>query len=106
MGVKTMQKLGFASIEPVRNSRPPRPAQKTSAFGVTIQDVAVISGYSTATVSRVISGRGYVRGTTAELIRAAADRLGYQPDQAAQALAERSAQARRRRAHTRQRLSA
>lgn len=65
--------------------------------GATLRDVAEHAGFSMATVSRVLSGRGSVLRETAELIRQAAQQLGYRPDRAAQALAMRSAVVRQRR---------
>lgn len=54
---------------------------------VTISQLAEASGVSTATVSRVFSGNGQIAPETAEKVRAAAIRLGYYPNPAAQALA-------------------
>jgi LacI family transcriptional regulator len=52
----------------------------------TIQDVARRAGVSTATVSRVISGRGYVSPATREQVLVAADALGYMPNGLARGL--------------------
>jgi LacI family transcriptional regulator len=52
----------------------------------TIQDVARRAGVSTATVSRVISGRGYVSPASREQVLAAADALGYMPNGMARGL--------------------
>ena len=52
----------------------------------TIQDVARRAGVSTATVSRVISGRGYVSRATREQVLVAADALGYMPNGLARGL--------------------
>jgi LacI family transcriptional regulator len=52
----------------------------------TIQDVARLAGVSTATVSRVISGRGYVSPASREQVLAAADALGYMPNGMARGL--------------------
>ena len=76
----------------MRGAPPPE-----NAAGATLRDVAVMSGFSMATVSRVMTGRGSVLRETAELIRRAAERLGYRPDHAAQALAQRSARVRQSR---------
>jgi LacI family transcriptional regulator len=46
----------------------------------TIQDVARRAGVSTATVSRVMSGRGYVSPASREQVLSAADALGYMPN--------------------------
>lgn len=78
-----------------------RKKQEEPALMPTIRDIAVMTGFSMATVSRVMSGRGSVLQETAELIRAAARRLGYSPDRAAQALAQRSALVRQSQARLR-----
>ena len=52
----------------------------------TIQDVARRAGVSTATVSRVISGRGYVSPASREQVLAAADALDYVPNGLARGL--------------------
>ncbi|MFJ4029206.1 LacI family DNA-binding transcriptional regulator [Paenarthrobacter sp. NPDC089989] len=66
---------------------------KTSNTGVrpTIRMVAELAGVSTATVSYVMSGRRGdggpgVSDPTAEKVKAAAERLGYRPNQAARAI--------------------
>jgi LacI family transcriptional regulator len=46
----------------------------------TIKDVASKAGVSTATVSRVMSGRGYFDPDTAARVRRAAEQLGYRPN--------------------------
>lgn len=53
---------------------------------VTIRDVARASGVSPSTVSRALGPGGTVSPTTRERVRAAADRLGYQPNRAARGL--------------------
>lgn len=53
---------------------------------VTIRDVAKASGVSPSTVSRALTPGGTVSPVTRERVRAAADRLGYQPNQAARGL--------------------
>jgi LacI family transcriptional regulator, galactose operon repressor len=52
----------------------------------TIQDVARLAGVSTATVSRVISGRGYVSPASRQQVLAAADELDYVPNGLARGL--------------------
>ena len=59
----------------------------------TIEDVAREAGVGVGTVSRVLSGRGYVATSTRARVLAACERLGYQPSTAARALS-------RRRTHT------
>ncbi|MFC6885981.1 MULTISPECIES: LacI family DNA-binding transcriptional regulator [Actinomadura] len=53
---------------------------------VTIAQVAARAGVSTATVSRVLSGRGPVSAEVRRRVRRAADDLGYQVNHAARAL--------------------
>ena len=55
----------------------------------TIQDVARRAGVSTATASRVISGRGYVSPASREQVLSAADALGYMPNGLARGLKTR-----------------
>ena len=57
---------------------------------VTLRDVAHASGCSVATVSRVLAGTRPVGQDTARTVRAAAERLGYRPNQVARALRSRS----------------
>jgi LacI family transcriptional regulator, repressor for deo operon, udp, cdd, tsx, nupC, and nupG len=54
---------------------------------VTIHDVASEASVSIATVSRVLNGGSTVNEAMAQKVRAAADRLGYRPNAAAQGLA-------------------
>ncbi|MDX3232284.1 LacI family DNA-binding transcriptional regulator [Streptomyces sp. ME19-01-6] len=53
---------------------------------MTIRDVAQASGVSPSTVSRALAPGGAVSPVTRERVRAAADRLGHQPNQAARGL--------------------
>jgi DNA-binding LacI/PurR family transcriptional regulator len=53
---------------------------------VTIRDVASNARVSTATVSRVISGDGYVSAATREKVERSINKLGYSPSFAAQSL--------------------
>lgn len=55
----------------------------------TIQEVARLAGVSTATASRVISGRGYVSPASRDQVLAAADELGYVPNGLARGLKTR-----------------
>ncbi|WP_017573165.1 LacI family DNA-binding transcriptional regulator [Nocardiopsis halotolerans] len=57
---------------------------------VTLREVARESGYSVATVSRVLSGTRAVGAQAERRVRAAAERLGYRPNQVARALRSRS----------------
>jgi LacI family transcriptional regulator len=52
----------------------------------TSEEVARLAGVSRATVSRVLSGTAKVKDVTRTRVEAAAARLGYQPDVAAQSL--------------------
>ena len=66
-------------------SRPP--PQNTSGRGiVTIGDVAELAGVSTATVSRVLSGRSRGRGDSRERVLSAARALDYRPSSVARSL--------------------
>ena len=53
---------------------------------VTIADVAELAGVSTATVSRVLSGRSRGRGDSRERVLAAAHTLDYRPSSVARSL--------------------
>ena len=53
---------------------------------MTLKDVADAAGVSTATVSRVLSGRRRVNEDVAATVRAASDRLGYRPHAVARSL--------------------
>ncbi|MFD8324518.1 LacI family DNA-binding transcriptional regulator [Streptomyces lydicus] len=57
---------------------------------VTLKDVALASGCSIATVSRVLAGTRPVGAETARTVRAAAEALGYRPNHVARALRSRS----------------
>ncbi|WP_433252591.1 LacI family DNA-binding transcriptional regulator [Streptosporangium sp. CA-135522] len=52
-----------------------------------IRDVARATGLSITTVSHALSGKGRVSESTRDAVRAAAERLGYQPDPIAAGLA-------------------
>lgn len=52
----------------------------------TLDDVARAAGVSRSTASRVIAGTGPASAATRDRVRAAADRLGYAPDQVAKSL--------------------
>jgi LacI family transcriptional regulator len=54
--------------------------------GPTIADVARESGVGTMTVSRVVNGGQLVSAATANKVRAAIEKLGYQPNEAARIL--------------------
>ncbi len=58
---------------------------------VTVKDVAAKADVSTATVSRVLSGKGGVSSELEQRVRSAIDELDYRPNQAARRLRERTA---------------
>lgn len=47
---------------------------------VTLKDIAAQAGVSVMTVSRVLTGKGQVSAEKSAIVRAAAERLGYQPN--------------------------
>jgi LacI family transcriptional regulator len=53
---------------------------------VTIHDVALIAGVSTGTASKALSGRGQLRDETRERVQAAAQQLGFRPNDLARSL--------------------
>ena len=53
---------------------------------ITIHDIANAAGVSPSTVSRALSADGVVSAATRDRVRAAAARLGYQPNRSAQGL--------------------
>jgi LacI family transcriptional regulator len=55
-----------------------------------LKEVAALAGTSTATVSRAISGRGYVAAVTRSRITKAISELNYQPNLQARALRQRT----------------
>ena len=54
-----------------------------------IVEVAKLAGVSTATVSRVLSGKGYVSDKTKKIVNQVIEELGYQPSKTASVLARR-----------------
>ena len=56
----------------------------------TIKDVAKKSGFSICTVSRALSGKGYLKEETRQKIMQAVEELNYHPNRAASALARRT----------------
>ena len=47
-------------------------------MSVPVKDLAAMTGISTSTISRVLSGRGYVKEETRQIVEAAAKASGYQ----------------------------
>jgi LacI family transcriptional regulator len=70
-----LARLSDASHAPVAAARPP-----------TIREVALAAGVSPMTVSRVLTGRGYVAEETAARVRVAFERTGYRPNPVARLL--------------------
>jgi LacI family transcriptional regulator len=64
--------------------------QPTGSSAITIADVAARAGVSTATVSRILSGRAKARADTRERVVAAARELGYRPSGVARSLRVRT----------------
>jgi LacI family transcriptional regulator len=65
------------------------PSQETGApagAGVTIHDVALLAGVSTGTASKALNGRGQLRDETRERVQAAAQQLGFRPNDLAKSL--------------------
>ena len=52
----------------------------------TIKDVARSSGYSVCTVSKALSGKGYIKSTTKRKILQVVDEIGYHPNHLAVSL--------------------
>jgi DNA-binding LacI/PurR family transcriptional regulator len=72
-------------------THPTTPDEHSLAAGITVKEVAARAGVSTATVSRVLSGKGGVRKELEARVRAAVEALNYHPNQAARRLRERNA---------------
>ena len=72
-------------------SKPISPQKPTPTSSLTMKEVAAYVGVSTATVSRVLGGKGGVRPELEQRVRQAIDELGYHPNQAARRLRERKA---------------
>lgn len=67
-----------------------KPGTRPVNTAPTVKEVARLAGVSTATVSRVLSNSGGVRGELIRKVRNAARKLGYQPNLAARNLRVRS----------------
>lgn len=63
-----------------------RKVSSTSQKRVTIADVAARAGVSVGTASKVLNGRGRLRDSTRERVRAAADELQFRPNSLARGL--------------------
>ncbi len=61
------------------------------ASGVTVRDVAIAAGVSTATVSRALTGKGRIAEETTVRVRRIAEALGYQVNSIGRALREGTA---------------
>lgn len=62
------------------------PAADLAVRGVTLKDIAVRAGVSTAAISQALNDRGNLRPETRERIKAIAAELGYRPNKHAAAL--------------------
>lgn len=80
---------GKGAYAPTGSGGPDEGSLETVAE-VTLKDVALASGCSIATVSRVLAGTRPVGAETARTVRAAAERLGYRPNEVARALRSRT----------------
>ena len=69
------------SVEPL-----PRPVQSRTKARPTLRTIAAETGLAVTTVSRALALDPQIKASTRDLVRAAADRLGYVPDRAAQRL--------------------
>lgn len=59
---------------------------------IRIKDVAKLAGVSSATVSRVLANKDYIKSSTREKVLKAIDNLGYQPSRVARSLRVNSSQ--------------
>lgn len=64
-------------------------AKKPDSARPTIKDVARLAGVGTMTVSRVVTGTGYVSAETKEKVQVAISQLGYMPNHQARGLRSR-----------------
>ena len=64
----------------------PGPAARPAAAPARIADVAALAGVGVATVSRVLNGRGGVKGSTRERVSEAIEALNYRPSSLARGL--------------------
>mgnify|MGYP005851348829 CR=1 FL=1 len=62
------------------------------SMSIRIKDVAELAGVSSATVSRVLANKHYVKETTREKVLKAVRELGYQPSRVARSLRVKSSQ--------------
>lgn len=76
----------------MRKPRRPVIPKNRGSSSVTIKQVAELAGVSTATISRVLSGRGYVSPEMRQRVLDAVAELNYQPDRAARNLRRRVSQ--------------
>ncbi|MBP2629018.1 MAG: Transcriptional regulator [Firmicutes bacterium] len=57
---------------------------------ITLKDIALETGLTVTTVSRVLNNRGYISKDTRTRVYSAMDKLNYQPNEAARSLAKKS----------------
>lgn len=65
---------------------PTSPCKRSQMMTASIKDVAERAGCSTATVSRVLSGTGYISDDARAKVMAAVEALGYRPNRLARSL--------------------
>src|SRR5687767_9076524 len=64
------------------------PGPMVESLVPTVRDVAQLAGVSPGTVSKALNGRGQLRAETRRRVQAAADQLGFRPNQLAKSLIE------------------
>src|SRR3954464_5462405 len=64
------------------------PSMVRSGSAATVRDVAQLAGVSPGTVSKALNGQGKLREETRQRVQDAAEKLRFQPNQLARALAE------------------
>src|SRR5579875_3185551 len=86
VGSRPGRTTAAATALPEHAHRGEATANPSSRSPVTITDVARLAGVSPGTASKALNGRGGISADTAEPVRLAADRLGYQPNALARGL--------------------
>jgi LacI family transcriptional regulator len=86
VGSRPGRTTAAATALPEHAHRGEATANPSSRSPVTITDVARLAGVSPGTASKALNGRGGISADTAERVRLAADRLGYQPNALARGL--------------------
>jgi len=84
---KVFEPCSVLYSERIKTAQPGEAAASSISRGpVTITDVARLAGVSPGTASKALNGRRGISTSTAERVRLAADRLGYQPNALARGL--------------------